>query len=272
MARSANMQAMTNDLRAVYPGVVVYGIGDRAHQLEPSDHNEDDTTGSRPAQSDPDGRPEHRAIDAMLGPAFTRADAYAVINQILADPAALARLRYIIFDGWIWSRSNGWTKGYYTGSNRHTDHIHFSGLAADDENSASWPSIYGSRGGNGMFCRYGDTNEYVRLLQWQLAHSGVPDVGAADASYGPKTAAAVAWMVKAHDGSTQDGRNFGSLEALYLAVRWAKRWSGPAGPPGKDGRDGADGAPGAPGRDGVLHLPETIAIQAYITPEVVSQV
>lgn len=136
------MQSLTDATKRRHPGVVIYGKGDEAHALRTSDHNEDDTAGSRPAQTDADSTPEHRAIDIMLGPAFTRAQAYAYIADLLADPAALARLKYIIFDGHIWSRSNGWQKAEF-GGDPHTDHIHISGLAADDENAAGWPAVEG---------------------------------------------------------------------------------------------------------------------------------
>ncbi|MGA4726300.1 hypothetical protein ACPB67_02670 [Micromonospora taraxaci] len=141
MTRAANMQALTNDVKRAFPGVVVYGIGDKAHQSRASDHNEDDTSGSRAAQSDPDGHPEHRAIDIMLGPKFTKADADALVVRLVADPKARARLYYVIWDGYIWSRSNGWKKTKYTGSDQHRDHVHGSGWAADDENTASWPAV-----------------------------------------------------------------------------------------------------------------------------------
>lgn len=138
--RSRSMQSLTDAVKVRHPGVVVYGVGDDDHKLRYSDHNEDDTAGSLAAQSDADSTPEHRAIDLMLGPAFTRAQAYALIADLLADPAALARLKYIIFDGWIWSRSNGWQKVAFTGDD-HDDHIHISGLASDDENAAGWPAV-----------------------------------------------------------------------------------------------------------------------------------
>lgn len=170
MARAANMQALTNDFRAVYPGVVIYGIGDDDHKLRTSDHNEDDTPGSLAAQTDADNRPEHRAIDVMLGLAFAKENAYAAINSILADPIALARLRYIIFDGWIWSRNNGWRKAAYSGSNKHTSHIHFSGDVRDDENIASWPSIYNSREGSGMALTDEEINKIVRQVANAIMH------------------------------------------------------------------------------------------------------
>lgn len=140
--RSLSMQSLTDATRRRHPGVVIYGKGDEAHALRTSDHNEDDTTGSRPAQTDADSNPEHRAIDIMLGGAFTRAQAYAYIADLLADPTARGRLFYILFDGWRWSRSTSWVKVEFDGD-PHTDHIHISGLASDDENADGWPAVDG---------------------------------------------------------------------------------------------------------------------------------
>lgn len=141
MTRAANMQALTNDVKREFPGVVVYGIGDKAHQARESGHNEDDTPGSKPELEDSDNRPEHRAIDIMLGPAFSKADADALVARLLADPKARARLYYVIWNGYIWSRSNGWKKTRYTGSDQHRDHVHGSGWAANDEDATSWPAV-----------------------------------------------------------------------------------------------------------------------------------
>ena len=139
--RAANMQALTEDLQARYPGIVVYGIGDAAHKLEASDHNEDDTPGVRTEQVDADSNPEHRAIDAMLSGEFTHNEADALVQRMLADQATLARLYYIIWNKHIWSSTHGWTQRDYDGSNPHTDHCHIDGLASDDENSAHWPVV-----------------------------------------------------------------------------------------------------------------------------------
>ena len=138
--RARNMQALTDAIKRKWPGVTVYGIGDAAHQTAPSDHNEDDTTGSWSEQTDADSNPEHRALDVMLGPALSEADAYALVNALVTDPASRRRLRYVIFDGWIWQASNGWAKQVFWGD-PHSDHPHISGLAADDENGAGWPAI-----------------------------------------------------------------------------------------------------------------------------------
>jgi hypothetical protein len=137
------MQALTDAVKRRWPGVVIYGIGDEAHKLHPSDHNEDDTPGSMAAQSDADNNPEHRAIDVMLGPAFTKQDGDELVSNLLRDPAARARLQNVIWYGHIWSRSWGWTRRDYTGSDPHTNHPHISGWAGDDENAADWPAVEG---------------------------------------------------------------------------------------------------------------------------------
>lgn len=140
--RSRNMQALTDDVREEYPGVVIYGIGDAAHQLSPSDHNEDDTPGSNPEQFDADNVPEHRAIDVMLGPNFSSYDASSLVSRVVSSPSARPRLHYVIWNRRIWTRENGWVGEYFDGD-PHDDHIHFSGWAPDDENGASWPEVHG---------------------------------------------------------------------------------------------------------------------------------
>lgn len=163
--RARNMQALTDDTKAEFPGIVIGGKGDPAHQEHASDHNEDDTPGSKPAQSDADDVPEHRAIDPMIGPAFTKADAQAYVEALLADPAALARLAYIIWNRSIWSRKNGWQRQDYTGSDPHTNHVHVSGHASDDENAASWPAV------KGLGMAYSEAQ--MRAFAWQYSGRGI---------------------------------------------------------------------------------------------------
>ncbi len=136
--RSRNMQRLTDQLHARYPGMTIYGIGDAAHKRSPSGHNEDDTPGSLPEDQDADSKPEHRAIDAMIRGAFTRAAAWALVTALVTLPVNRARLLYVIFEGWIWRRNGGWKREKYTGSNQHFDHPHVSGEADDDENTADW--------------------------------------------------------------------------------------------------------------------------------------
>lgn len=137
LMRSRNMQRLTDQLKARYPGVVIYGIGDEEHKLSPSAHNEDDTPGSRPDQEDPDNVPEHRAIDVMIGPKFTKWNAYDLVSALVTHPANRARLTYVIFDGYIWSAKVGFEKRAFTGDPHH-DHPHVNGKASDDENGSDW--------------------------------------------------------------------------------------------------------------------------------------
>lgn len=130
------MTRLTAAVRARWPGVVVYGVGDEPHRRRISDHNEDDTPGSRAAQTDQDRVPEHRALDIMVGPTFRRADGYALVEALVRDQ----RVWYVIFDGHLWSATYGWKRRPHT-DDPHTDHVHVSGLASQDENTAAWPRV-----------------------------------------------------------------------------------------------------------------------------------
>jgi len=138
--RALSMQALTNDYRVRYPGIVIFGVSDEPHKLRLSDHNEDDTEGSLAAQSDPDTTPEHRAIDVMLGPVFNRIQALASISEILAIPRNRLRLRYINFETTQWHMSTGF-QPRPNGNDPHPTHIHFSGLASMDDDVTPWLGV-----------------------------------------------------------------------------------------------------------------------------------
>lgn len=135
--RASNLQKLTNQLKVTYPGVIIYGIGDAAHKKTANDHNEDDTAGVATSQYDSDSKQEHRAIDIMLGPKFSSASANKVVQALVKSPANQKRLLYVIFNRQIWSRDSGWQPRTQLGD-PHTDHIHVSGLAADDDDIAGW--------------------------------------------------------------------------------------------------------------------------------------
>lgn len=135
--RAKNMQVLTNETKADYPGIVIYGVGDKAHQQRSSDHNEDDTPGVRTPQTDSDNIPEHRALDLMLGKTFTKERADSFVSRLLSDPSALKRLVHIIWHGNEWKKSNGWKKQIRT-EDPHNDHVHVAGDAADDDNVSTW--------------------------------------------------------------------------------------------------------------------------------------
>lgn len=265
--RALNMQALTNDTQARCLGVVIYGVGDDDHKTRISDHNEDDTPGSKAAQSDKDNVPEHRAIDVMLGAAFTAAQADQYVADLLADPAALVRLKYIIWNRHIWEKSNGWKRRDYTGDDPHTNHVHVSGDVADDENGSSWPAV--QEGSGDMFCKYGDKGDKVNALQREIVAcggqvgeiNGQPDY---DSNYGNNTASGLKGILGYGDGKT-----FGPKEYVDLLIKLAKKYAGVKGDKGDDGDDGKDGEKGDKGDAAVIgvgtfllvsELPENVSI------------
>lgn len=228
--RAANMQALTADLERRWPGVTIYGIGDAAHKLEISDHNEDDTPGSKSAQTDSDSVPEHRAIDAMHTAGFTFQEGKALVAKMVADLPSRRRLLYIIHDHMIWSRSNNWVGVKYDGDDPHTNHVHFSGWAGDDENASSWPVVFAASGSGPTPPRlrrqwpfYMPNNHYFGDIHGPAqSHGGYyakekPDVeaiqarlnsigfncGSPDGVFGHRTVAAVsAWQKKLYSSTT----------------------------------------------------------------------
>lgn len=143
--RALNMQSLTNDTKTRHPGVTIYGKGDPAHAETSSNHNEDDTPGVRTPQTDTDNIPEHRAIDVMIGKAFTKADADEYVEDLL-KPESRVRLVEIIWNRHIWTAARNWEKRDYAGKDPHTNHVHVAGKASDDANAAPWPAI--RNGGN----------------------------------------------------------------------------------------------------------------------------
>lgn len=227
MARSANLATLSAELKARYPGVTIYGIGDDAHRLRTSDHNEDDTSGSRAAQSDSDSRPEHRAIDVMLGSSFNRAQAYAVINEILGSARLRARLWYINFENYQWSRSNGWVRRDNS-DDPHPTHVHFSALAADDENAAGWLAGQGEevlKATRGMGQNGAPPHDNVLYLQrlMNVLIEGDPRLAehplGVDGNYGGQTAYWVSVLLTGGAGDVVDGKAFGDLVEMVSRKR-----------------------------------------------------
>lgn len=219
--RALNMQSLTNDIERGWPGVTIYGKGDAAHAAGVSGHNEDDTPGVRAELQDSDTKKEHRAIDVMVRGPFTRADADKLVARMLADPEARKRLYYIIWYGYIWSRSHGWSKRRYTGSDQHKDHVHFSGWADDDDNTKNWPAAGGGRssgGVNDLFCNQGDNGEDVGALQVKLKNLGFY-TGEIDEDYGPKTSAALKTAcLKASPTTKADGTSYDKYTSYYVEM------------------------------------------------------
>lgn len=228
--RALNMQALTNDLLSKYRGVTIYGLGDKAHQGEVSGHNPDDTPGVKAELQDSDNKPEYRSLDVMIGSAFTKADADRLVAAMVADADARRRLYYIIWNGYIWSRSHGWVKRKYTGSDQHTNHVHFSGWMDDDDNTASWSAVGSTNSGgeDDMFCEQGDNNEKVGALQVKLKNLGFY-TGAVDNDYGKGTTAALkAACLKANSSTTADGTKYDKYTSYYVEQLMIQKYAIPS--------------------------------------------
>lgn len=143
--RAHGIQVLTDDILALRPGVTIYGIGDDAHKLQISGHNEDDTPGVRAEDQDPDNTPEHRAIDVMRGSNWSHEDALALYTDLSTIPQNQRRLLYVIYNGKIRSASRNWEERDFDGE-PHTDHDHVSGEADADEVLDHWllPSLGGA--------------------------------------------------------------------------------------------------------------------------------
>lgn len=111
-------------------------IGDRAHSEQTSGHNPDETGGGE--YEDADTKDEVRAIDVDTDLRVPGLTMQRSINKILSSPNDLRRLRYIIYNRVIWSKSSGWRPREYTGSNPHDKHGHFSGEPLTDESGEGW--------------------------------------------------------------------------------------------------------------------------------------
>lgn len=115
-------------------------IGNLAHQLEVSDHN-DDETGNVPIH-DADHVHEVHAIDVDTDLRESDLTMEKVVQFLLGRcrSGAERRLRYIIYNRRIWSASSGWVQKAYTGASAHIEHAHFSCSYDTDKeaSTASW--------------------------------------------------------------------------------------------------------------------------------------
>lgn len=118
-------------------------IGDYAHSQETSGHNPDDTSQDNAEwDGDPDSIQEVRAIDIDADiKDFTAADLVRHLLKYCRN-GTFWWIRYIIFDGVIYHKYHGnYEAREYTGSNKHTKHIHISNdwtQSADNKSDANY--------------------------------------------------------------------------------------------------------------------------------------
>lgn len=207
-------------------------IGDTAHQARSSNHNLDDTPGSRTPQTDGDSRKDLRAIDVdRSGPWRNGFTMQAGIDLIVArcKSGDEDRLVEIIYNRHAWYASNGWRRIDYTGANAHTEHAHF-GAKADtgklENDRRPWGLVEEWGGGSDdMLVKKGDKGEQVKYWQYVLTDLGY--TLAYDGDYGPKMEAAVNKYRKDRVNAAPVAMITG-WTAFALHVDLAKKY-GPAG-------------------------------------------
>ena len=138
--RAQGMQILTDQIKAVRPGTVVYGIGDDDHKTRVSGHNEDDTAGSKPRDQDSDNIPEHRAIDVMKGPNFSKTDGDALVRDLTENTTNRKRLIFVNWGNQQWHRDNNWAPR--DNSNDPHGHVHAEGEADADHDTSPWILAY----------------------------------------------------------------------------------------------------------------------------------
>lgn len=170
-------------------------IGDYAHQQTTSDHNPD-TDGSVDAwDMDVDG------VDIAL-----------LIKVFEAHESA----QYWIWNRVIASRTNGWRRTAYTGSNPHTSHVHWNTRGTHENSAQPWLIEWGAPAWPGRVLQLGVQGQDVRMWQQQMKYRGWT-IGV-DGDFGPESDR-VCRAFQAEKKLTVDG--------LVGPVTWRASWTMP---------------------------------------------
>lgn len=100
-------------------------IGDAAHQATNSDHNQD-----------PDGSVDAWDMDVELN--GTGQPYAADVEHLKGVFERHESSRYWIHNGQIATRSNGWRREQYTGTNPHTKHVHWNSRESHEDSQQPW--------------------------------------------------------------------------------------------------------------------------------------
>lgn len=117
-------------------------IGDTAHQGTSSSHNPDKT--GTPEFRDGDSKNEVRARDFdadLRDPDGVTMEQVVQLWVTLARQGVLWWVRYIIYNGRIWHKRDGYVTRAYTGSNDHSKHCHVNNdftQEADEVRGTNW--------------------------------------------------------------------------------------------------------------------------------------
>lgn len=192
-----SIDRLADEIKAAYPGTIVWTIGDEDHQDSWSDHNPNVCCD---------------AVCAADVKGNAGLDLGDFVRHLIADPHP--NLRYVIYARKIYQRKNGFAPEDYHGSNPHDEHAHVStGNGPDgrstedyDDGSTSWgiadideggappakpskPSTGTKLGDKMPTIERGNKGSRVRMLQGLLIAWGYNV--AVDGIFGPKTDAAV---------------------------------------------------------------------------------
>lgn len=102
-------------------------VGDAAHAARESDHNPDENGWVRAIDIDEDVWGKNNEDPAI---------ANVLVRQIIAIAKKDSRIKYVIFEGKIWSPLLNWKGRPYSGSNPHNHHIHISFNPVGDEDGS----------------------------------------------------------------------------------------------------------------------------------------
>jgi len=120
MAREAfSLMQLETELQEFYPGTTTWEVGDKRHQATWSDHNKN-------------SKGVYCAKDILSNGGL---NLRAFVMWITANPHP--NLRYVIYDGKIYERRNGFAPKDYHGINAHETHVHVSVGNGPDGRSTS---------------------------------------------------------------------------------------------------------------------------------------
>lgn len=117
-------------------------IGDQAHKGSSSSHNPDKSGNAE--YKDGDSKDEVRAWDMdkdLRGPEGVTAEVVVQHQISLLRAGQMPWIRYVIYQRRIWHRRDNFVTRAYTGSNPHTDHVHYNSdftQAADNMTGTDW--------------------------------------------------------------------------------------------------------------------------------------
>lgn len=120
-----SLVVLTSELEYAYPDTIVWDIGDAAHQDSWSDHNPNECCDVV------------CAVDVVDD---SDIDLPKFVALLLAKRHP--NLRYVIYDGYIYQRKNGFKQQVYNGPNKHKGHAHVSvGNGPDGRSTSNYDSV-----------------------------------------------------------------------------------------------------------------------------------